>query len=214
MNLFKVIILDTLERFLRAFIFFIIFIFYLRELSIANHSISSMVTSIKHEFILVIIIIWIFSAVYLSVSLSPTRKISYEWIVNFLKTKVNLNISSRNAIYAFSSALQYICTIFFGCILGEYQILLVIFSVTLLYFLLFIYFEKISLFFYKLGASQSQLSFFLAVVAILLPLAHYYKLELTFNTLVLLYALRFSLLHFVKFISISAILLSKYRELA
>jgi len=203
------IILDSAERISRFFIFFFVVHIFLTR--IENN--FFLYEEFSHIFGLNIILL-VFS-VWLSVSFLLNRLLSLgsgEFDTTFkilLKKHTGKSLGFRNCVYVASSLVQFLGVISFAFFLDEYIFIFFLLSSVLLSAAVLFYFPYALNFFYALAIGQSQLIFLILFVSLLLLCEVYGFYSLTLTTALLIVAIRFALLYFVRLVILVTLALKR-----
>jgi len=203
------IILDSAERISRFFIFFFVVHIFLTR--IENN--FFLYEEFSHIFGLNIILM-VFS-VWLSVSFLLNRLLSLgsgEFDTTFkilLKKHTGKSLGFRNCVYVASSLVQFLGVISFAFFLDEYIFIFFLLSSVLLSAAVLFYFPYALNFFYALAIGQSQLIFLILFVSLLLLCEVYGFYSLTLTTALLIVAIRFALLYFVRLVILVTLALKR-----
>ena len=157
---------------------------------------------VLYDFIDMMFIVWVFTVVILKSQLINGNKKYGEKFKNLSLGIFDKKISYGPCVSLVSAILKFTGVLFLAAFIGEYIILVTIIFVTIFYFTNFLIFPTIPRYIYSLRLGQSQLSFLILVVILLILINFLVHPLFTLNTLIILYALRFSLLYFVRVIAL------------
>ena len=187
---------------LRTFLSLAVIVFFVNYVNIQDISIRGSILNLSTETIFIMFIFWAFSAYSLKSKIFNGNKDYGDKFKNLSLRIVGMKITYRNCVYLMSSLFQFMGVLFLAAYLGEYLILITIIFVTIIFFTNFLIFPKIPYYLYALTPGQSQLSFLILVIILLILINSLVHPVFTINTLIILYALRFSLFYFVRVVAL------------
>ena len=194
--------LDFIERMLRTFLSLAVIVFFVNYVNLQEISIRGSILNLSTETIFIMFMFWVFTAYSLKSKIFNGNKDYGDKFKNLSSRIVGMKITYRNCVYLMSSLFQFMGVLFLAAYLGEYLIFITIIFVTIIFFTNFLIFPKIPYYLYALTPGQSQLSFLILVIILLVLLNSLVHPVFTVNTLIILYALRFSLFYFVRVIAL------------
>ena len=123
------------------------------------------------------------------------------------------SIGFRNCVYVASSLVQFLGVIALAFFLDEFVFISILLSSVMLSTAMLFYFPYALNFFYALAIGQSQLSFLILFVSLLLLCEIYGFYSFTLTTAILIVGIRIALLYFVRLVILVTLAL-KRRSLA
>jgi hypothetical protein len=198
----KSCLLDFMERALRTFLPLAAIIFFVNYINLQGISIHGSILNLSIETIFIMFIVWVFTVTLLKSQLINGNKKYGEKFKNLSLRIFGMKISYSPCVSLVSAILKFTGVLFLAAFIGEYIILVTIIFVTIFYFTNFLIFPTIPRYIYSLRLGQSQLSFLILVLILLILINFLVHPLFTLNTLIILYALRFSLLYFVRVIAL------------
>jgi hypothetical protein len=187
---------------LRTFLSLAVIVFFVNYINLQEISIRGSILNLSTETIFIMFIVWVFTVALLKSQLINGNKDYGDKFKNLSLRIVGMKITYRNCVYLMSSLFQFMGVLFLAAYLGEYLILITIIFVTIIFFTNFLIFPKIPYYLYALTPGQSQLSFLILVIILLILINSLVHPVFTINTLIILYALRFSLFYFVRVVAL------------
>ena len=208
----KSCLLDFTERAVRTFLPLAAIIFFVNYINLQGISIHGSILNLSIETIFIMFIVWVFTVAILKSQLINGNKKYGEKFKNLSFRIFGMKISYSTSVFLMSAILKFTGVLFLAAFIGEYIILVTIIFVTIFYFTNFLIFPKILRYMYSLRLGQSQLSFLILVVILLILINFLVHPLFTLNTLIILYALRFSLLYFVRVIALLSMAARNLKE--
>lgn len=207
------IILDSAERISRFFMFLVVIHIFLTRIEGKNFFYEEFSYFFGLNITLLVFSAWLSVLFLLNRILSlgsgefdTTSKI-------LLKKHTGKSLGFRNCVYVASSLVQFLGVIALAFFLDEYVFIFVLLSSVMLSAAVLFYFPYALNFFYALAIGQSQLSFLILFVSLLLLCEVYGFYSFTFTTAMLVVGIRFALLYFVRLVILVTLAL-KRRSLA
>jgi hypothetical protein len=198
----KSCLFDFTERVLRTFLSLALIVFFVSYVNLEEISVRGSILNLSSEIIFIMFLIWVFTAYSLKSQIFNGNKDYGDKFKNFSFRIVGMKITYTNCVYLISSFLQFMGVLFLAVCLGEYVTLMTMIFVAVIFFTTFLILPKIPHYLYALTPGQSQVSFLILVILILILINSIVHPLFTINTIIILYALRFSLLYFVRVIAL------------
>ena len=198
------IFLDIAERTARAILFLFIIFIFIDRVEGKEFIVKDIPLSFDIGVILFIVFTWIVATCCLSLIFIYGSKRHDNQLKSFCERHLGKRLSFRGCTYVSSSFFQFTGVVCLAIFLKEYFLASTIIFLTITYFFMFFYSPKVLSFFYGLAVGQTQLSFMMVSISLLILGDIFSVSPLTLNTVLVVYALRFSLLYFVRCIMVSA----------
>ena len=198
-------LVDAIERILRITIF-LFSVSWLVNATKIQDIMSDWFNDWVPFLLFILLLLWFKVSFILKDSFCKSHGDFYCSVRTIFFSRINNKISYRKLVYALSSFIQLNVILIASLVLDQYFLVISFLFVASFYFFTLFFSRRICKFFYHFGVSQSQLIFVLTILTFLFPFIISEKFSPSFLTLLLLYGIRFSSLHFMNFLVLTSTL--------